>query len=99
MLKLIKELFYCLEIEKKQMEYKNEDIMITNNGYMFFRCLYLFVCCQRHATGRWFSPGTPVSSTNKTDRHDIAEILLKVALNTRTQHPLYTSFSVTSVKC
>jgi hypothetical protein len=30
----------------------------------------------------WFSPGTPVSSTNKTDRHDIAEILLKVVLNT-----------------
>ena len=27
-------------------------------------------------------PGTPVSSINKTDRHDIAEILLKVALNT-----------------
>ena len=35
-------------------------------------------------TGRWFSPGTPVSSTNKTDRHDITEILLKVALNTIT---------------
>ena len=33
-------------------------------------------------TGRWFSPGTPVSSTNKTGHHDIAEILLKVALNT-----------------
>jgi hypothetical protein len=32
----------------------------------------------------WFSPGTPVSSTNKTDRHDITEILLKVALNTKT---------------
>ena len=31
-------------------------------------------------TGRWFSPGTPVSSSNKTDRHDITEILLKVAL-------------------
>jgi hypothetical protein len=31
-----------------------------------------------------FSPGTPVSATNKTDRHDIAEILLKVALNTIT---------------
>ena len=30
----------------------------------------------------WFSPGTPVSSTNKTDRHDMTEILLKVALNT-----------------
>jgi hypothetical protein len=26
-----------------------------------------------------FSPGTPVPSTNNTDRHDIAEILLKVA--------------------
>jgi len=38
--------------------------------------------CQSLATGRWFSPGPPVSSTNKTDRHDIAEILLKVALNT-----------------
>ena len=32
--------------------------------------------CQRHATGLWFSPGTPVSSTNKTDCHDITEILL-----------------------
>jgi hypothetical protein len=30
----------------------------------------------------WFSPGTPVSSTNKTDCDDITEILLKVALNT-----------------
>ena len=30
------------------------------------------------------SPGTPVTSTNKTNRHDIAEILLKVALNTIT---------------
>ena len=29
-----------------------------------------------------FSPGTQVSSINKTDSHDIAEILLKVALNT-----------------
>jgi hypothetical protein len=29
------------------------------------------------ATGRWFPPGTPVSSTNKTDRHDTTEILLK----------------------
>jgi hypothetical protein len=27
----------------------------------------------------------PVSSTNKTDRHDIAETLLKVALNTLKQ--------------
>jgi len=41
--------------------------------------------CQWLATGRWFSPGPPVSSTNKTDRHDITEILLKVALNTNKQ--------------
>jgi len=30
----------------------------------------------------WFSPGTPASSTTKSGRHDIAEILLKVALST-----------------
>jgi hypothetical protein len=34
------------------------------------------------AAGRWFSAGTPVSSTDKTYRHDMTEILLKVALNT-----------------
>ena len=38
--------------------------------------------CQWLATGQWLSPGSPLSSTNKTDRHDITEILLKVALNT-----------------
>jgi hypothetical protein len=27
------------------------------------------------AQGLWFSPGTPASSTTKTGRHDIAEIL------------------------
>jgi hypothetical protein len=32
------------------------------------------------AHGRWFSLGTPASSTTKTGRHDIAEILLKMAL-------------------
>ena len=37
--------------------------------------VYLFL-----AHGRWFSPGTPASSTTKTGRHDIAEILLNVAL-------------------
>jgi hypothetical protein len=34
--------------------------------------------------GRWFSPGTLVSSTIITDCHNIAEISLKVALNTIT---------------
>jgi hypothetical protein len=31
--------------------------------------------CQWLATGRWFSPGIPVFSTNETDRHDINEML------------------------
>ena len=35
--------------------------------------------------GQWFSPGTPASSTTKTYRHDLAEVLLKVALNTINQ--------------
>jgi len=38
--------------------------------------------CQWLATGRWLSTGTPVTSINKTDHHDITEILLRVALNT-----------------
>jgi hypothetical protein len=36
-----------------------------------------------------FSPGPPVSSTNKTDRHDITELLLKVALNTIKQTNMF----------
>ena len=41
--------------------------------------------CQLLAHGRWFSPGAPASSTTKTGRHDVAEVLLKVALNTINQ--------------
>jgi hypothetical protein len=33
--------------------------------------------------GWWFSPGT-LGTKNKTDRHDITEILLKVALSDMT---------------
>jgi hypothetical protein len=40
--------------------------------------------CQWLVVNWWLSPGTPISSTNKTDRHDITQILLKVALNTIT---------------
>jgi hypothetical protein len=38
--------------------------------------------------GRWFSSGTLVSSTSKTDCHDITEILLKVALTTKPLAPI-----------
>jgi hypothetical protein len=40
------------------------------------------------AHGRWFSPDIPASSTTKTGRHDIAEILPKVALNTKIHHQI-----------
>jgi hypothetical protein len=36
-------------------------------------------------TDRWFSLGDPGSSTYKVDLHNIAEILLKVALSTINQ--------------
>jgi hypothetical protein len=45
--------------------------------------------CQWYAAYRWFSPGTPVYSTNKTDRHDITEALLKVELNIKTLTPFW----------
>ena len=49
------------------------------------------IVCQWLETGRWF---TPVVSTNKTDRHDITEILLKVALSTitLTLNPVYSVY-------
>ena len=44
--------------------------------------------CQRLVEGQWFSLGTPASSINKTDHHDITEIMLQVTLNTINQ-PLF----------
>jgi len=41
------------------------------------------------AHGRWFSP---VSSTTITGRHEIAEILLKVALNTKNKNQSNSNF-------
>jgi hypothetical protein len=48
----------------------------------FFFAILCDKVCHWLAAGRWFSPSTPVSSTNKTDRHDVNKMLLKVALNT-----------------
>ena len=61
----------------------------TNNPALFllFSTVDTALCdkvCQWLTSGRWFSPDTPVSSTNKTDPHDITEYLLKMALNTIT---------------
>jgi hypothetical protein len=59
----------------------------------FYDCKYIYnklrasdYVYQLLAHGRWFSPGTPASSTTKTSRHDIAEILLKVAFNTKNKN-------------
>jgi hypothetical protein len=60
-------------------------VVSSNPAQTRFTRLNIIVCdkvCQWLAAGQWFSLGTPVSSTNKTDRHDITEILLKVSLNT-----------------
>ena len=46
-------------------------------------------------TGRWFSPGTLASSTNKTGRHDITGILLKVVLNTINHKPILRQYTRT----
>ena len=51
--------------------------------------------CQWDTVDRWFSIGTPVSFTNKSDRHDITEILLKVVLNTiNLNHNLFCLFQL-----
>jgi hypothetical protein len=45
-------------------------------------CLATTLCDSLLVSDRWFSPGIPVSFTNKTDHCDITEIWLKVELNT-----------------
>jgi hypothetical protein len=69
----------------------------TISAYHHWRCEFEFhswrgvldatLCdkvCQWLAISRWFYPGTPVSPANKSDHHDITEILLEMALTTIT---------------
>jgi hypothetical protein len=51
--------------------------------------------CHWLVTGRWFSPGPPVSSTNKTDCHDITEILL-IHHQTNKTNKRWTGFKLTT---
>ena len=65
----------------------------TNMNYLY-SLSPLTLCdevCRWFATCLGFSLGTPVSSNNKTDHHNIAEILLKVALNTMTHPSIFLS--------
>ena len=54
--------------------------LVHGEIYLIQHYVIKFVSDLREVDGL-FSPGPPVSSTDKTDRHDITEILLKVALN------------------
>ena len=59
-------------------------IKVVSSNSMYCEECSIQLCdevCQWLAAGRWFSPGTPLSSTNKMDCHDMTEILLKGALN------------------
>ena len=82
---------------------------ITNTAWVRARLCNLQKGCTRLAAasdkvyqllahGRWFPSSTPASSTTKTGRHNMAEILLKVALNTKNQsiNPPPTVFKFTS---
>ena len=60
--------------------------LITNTTWVRARLCKLQT--RVHSTHRWFSPGTPASSTTKTGHNDITKILLKVALNTNNQNQI-----------
>ena len=80
----------CMRTTQSPQSYITYDFTCTCSYFTFslgcFHCLLLAVASdkayQLFAHGRWFSPA---SSTTKTGRHDIAEILLKVALSTKNQ--------------
>jgi hypothetical protein len=69
---------------------KIAEILLVGVKTQVNHSIIMYVCgndicdnvCQCLAAGCWFSPGTPVSSINKTDFYDIAEILLLLALST-----------------
>jgi hypothetical protein len=69
-------IYLCIEYLKLAMFNLNAHTLIRK------RCTRLAAASdkvfQLLAHGRWFSPGHPASSTTKTGRHVIAEILLKV---------------------
>ena len=63
--------------------------VVSSNHAQAMCTRYNIKVCQWLSEDWWFSPGTPVSSTNKTDCHYITEILLKMAYNTLTLTLIY----------
>ena len=49
------------------------------------------VIWQELVVGRWFSPGTQVSSTNIADRHDISDILVESGFKHHNPNPIHTA--------
>jgi hypothetical protein len=75
-------------------KYYSKEFLTLGKFVIFFRITLLEMtssgpnfCLDQFHT-RWLLPGTLVSSTNETDRLNITEILLKVALNTITLPPI-----------
>ena len=52
------------------------DLMVFNATFNNISVISIS-CVSVWLTGQWFSPGTPVSSTNKTDSHDITSCGLR----------------------
>ena len=74
------ECIFIIEYAEYALDISIFKLNLCRQHMMFFSIYPLgkySVACDR----RWFSPSTPVSSTNKTDNHDITEILLKVGLS------------------
>ena len=58
------------------------NVVSLNPAYGKVYLVLYTTLCDKVCQVSVFFPGTPVTSTNKTDRRNIAEILLKVGLNT-----------------
>jgi hypothetical protein len=57
--------FWCKIIMGKQSKFSHICYKLLYNNIFYKRWFFIYV--YKIATGRWFSPGPPVSSTNKTD--------------------------------
>ena len=66
--------------KRYEFESRSGEVFLIQH-YMWLR---MSVTCGSTEVFSWYSSCTPVSLTNKTYLHDVAEILFKVALNTIT---------------